>query len=240
MKMPLKTADPAADHPAETLAAAGIVETEVGGRVWRLSRPADLESLWEAMGQGPAPAGWEDDERLPYWVELWPAAVLLARAIAARPELVAGRACVDAGCGLGLASIVAADAGARVLGFDYEPEALVFARRNAELNLAADIAHPVFAVMDWRRPAIAGGVADVILGADILYERRFFEPVAAFLDHALAPGGRALIADPERSVSADVCERLRARGWRVETPLSAKVAQSGQNMTVHLREISRD
>jgi len=219
--------------------APGFVTTEVGGRVWALERPADLESLWEAMGEEAAAPGWEVDERLPYWVELWPAAVLLARAIAARPELVSGRVCLDAGCGLGLPALVAASCGGRVLAFDYEPEALIYARRNAARNLAPGAAAPLFAAMDWRKPAVAEGAAEVILGADILYERRFFEPVAAFLEHALAPGGRALIADPERSVSAGACERLRAMGWRIETPLTAKVAQSGQNMTVHLREITR-
>jgi ETFB lysine methyltransferase len=214
-----------------------FISAEVAGRAWILERPADLESLWAAMGEG-AP-GWEADERLPYWVELWPAAVLLARAIAARPELVAGRVCLDAGCGLGLPALVAASHGGRVLAFDYEPEALVYARRNALRNLDASASAPLFAVMDWRRPALTAGGAEVILGADILYERKFFEPVAEFLEYALASGGRALIADPERTVSAGACERLRALGWRVETPLTAKVAQSGQDMTVHLREITR-
>ena len=221
---------------------AGFVEAEVAGRVWRLARPVDLESLWAAMGESGSAgkhAAWEEDERLPYWVELWPAAVLLARALAARPELVAGRVCVDAGCGLGLPALVAASCGGRVLAFDYEPEALIYARKNAALNLPAGAVAPLLAAMDWRRPAVARGAAEVILGADILYERRFFEPVAEFLEYALAPGGRALIADPERSVSAGVCGKLRARGWRVATPLTAKVAQSGQNMTVHLRELTR-
>jgi len=216
----------------------GFVQAEVGGRVWRLARPADLESLWAAMGEGGAPSGWEADERLPYWVELWPAAVLLARYVAAHPQTFAGRLCLDAGCGLGLSALVAASVGGRVLAFDYEPEALYYARRNAGLNLPAGSA-PLFAAMDWRAPAVAPGSAEVILGADILYERKFFEPVAAFLDYALAPGGRAFIADPERAVSAGACERLAARGWSVSTPFSAKVAQSGQNMTVHLREITR-
>jgi len=217
----------------------GFVEAEVGGRVWRLARPADLESLWAAMGEKGAPSGWEDDERLPYWVELWPAAVLLARFVAANPQNVAGRVCLDAGCGLGLPALVAASVGARVLAFDYEPEALYYARKNAALNLAPGTPAPLFAAMDWRAPAVARGCAEVILGADILYERKFFEPVAAFLDYALAPGGRAYIADPERAVSAGACARLEQKGWRIATPLSAKVAQSGQNMTVHLREISR-
>lgn len=234
-RMTADTVPRAARKDDFTDAGPGFVNAEVAGRLWRLSRPADLESLWAAMGEGDLGA----DERLPYWVELWPAAVLLARFIAANPQAVAGRACLDAGCGLGLPALVAAAAGARVLAFDYEPEALVYAHRNAALNLRAGEAAPVFAVMDWREPAVPKGGAEVILGADILYERRFFEPVAAFLDHALAPGGRVYIADPQRTVSAGVCERLAAKGWRVATPLTARVAQSGQNMTVHLREITR-
>ncbi len=225
----------AASGKASAQAESGFVTAEVAGRVWRLSRPADLESLWEAMGEDQFGA----DERLPYWVELWPAAVLLARFLAANPHTVAGRACLDVGCGLGLSALVAASVGARVLAFDYEPEALVYARANAALNLGPDEAAPLFAVMDWRAPAVPKGGAQVILGADILYERRFFEPLAAFLDYALAPGGRVFIADPERGVSAGACERLEAKGWRVATPYTAKVAQGGQNMTVHLREISR-
>ena len=214
---------------------AGFVEAEVEGRLWRLSRPADLESLWDSLGQ----EQFGDDERLPYWVELWPAAVLLARFIAANPQLVAGRACLDAGCGLGLPALVAASAGARVLAFDYEPQALVYAQRNAALNLRGGEAAPVFAVMDWRTPAVPKGGAEVILGADILYERRFFEPVAAFLEYALAPGGRVFIADPERSVSAGTADRLQAKGWRAATAHSARVAQSGQHQTVRLLEIAR-
>lgn len=213
----------------------GVIEASAGGRLWRLARPADLESLWAAMGQddfGP-------DERLPYWVELWPAAVLLARHIAENPGLFAGRACVDAGCGLGLASLAAAAAGARVLGFDYEPEALAYARKNAALNLEPGATAPLFAVMDWRKPALAKGCADFVLGADILYERRFFEPVTALLDHCLAKGGRAWIADPERTVSAGADGRLIERGWRVCVLRRERVAQGGQNMTVRLLEISR-
>ena len=237
-----------AERVAAERVEAEIVEAEVAGSVWRLARPADLETLWAAMGEAAqsgahsgAQSAWDDDERLPYWVELWPAAVLLARFVARNPELVRGRFCLDAGCGLGLSALVAASAGGRVLGFDYEPEALVYARHNAALNrdLLGGFAAPLFAGMDWRRPAVARGSVDLLLGADILYERRFFEPVAALLDHALAPGGVAWIADPERSVSAPAWERLAALGWSVTTPFSGRVAQGGQDMHVHIRRIAR-
>jgi predicted nicotinamide N-methyase len=217
----------------------GRITTLVHGRRWTLSRPADLENLWAQLGEDAPGAKWADDERLPYWVELWPAAVLLARFIEERADEVRGRFCLDAGCGLGLSALVAAACGGRVLAFDYEPEALGYARRNAGLNGLAECARPLWTAMDWRSPALAPGRADLLFGADILYERRFFEPVAALLDHALAPEGRAWIADPERSVSAGVWARLEGLGWRVATPCTARVAQDGQNMTVHIREISR-
>lgn len=219
-------------NPADS----GRIEALVNGRPWTLARPADLESLWAALGQEDFGA----DERLPYWVELWPAAVLLARFIEERAAEVRGRVCLDAGCGLGLSALVAASCGARVLAFDYEPEALAYARHNAVLNGLPEGGGPLWAVMDWRAPAVAPGRADLLFGADILYERRFFEPVAALLDFALAPHGRAWIADPERSVSAGAWERLEKLGWRVATPCTARVAQGGQDMTVHIRELTRN
>ncbi|MFM8980376.1 MAG: hypothetical protein ACKOSS_07935, partial [Planctomycetia bacterium] len=47
------------------------------------------------------------------------------------------------------------------------------------------------------------GTFDVVLGADVLYEARNAEPVAAFLAAHLAAGGEAWLADPGRLHARD-------------------------------------
>ena len=51
------------------------ITVRAAGRLWQISRATDLEQLWEAMT---ADTHDFDDERLPYWTELWPSSVALA------------------------------------------------------------------------------------------------------------------------------------------------------------------
>lgn len=205
------------------------------GRDWILERPCDMETLWERMDQedlGP-------DERLPYWAEVWPAGILLADHLA-RSSLegggLRGLDCLDLGCGLGLVSLAGAWLGARVLGVDYELRAVVQARANAALNRVEGAS---FALMDWRRPALRAGVFHRIWGGDILYEKRFFEPVEALFAHALAPGGRVLVGEPRRTVSAEVWQWLSGRGWRLGRVAEKVVEHAGQKPMVRLWELAR-
>lgn len=112
-------------------------------------------------------AAFAEDEFLPYWAELWPAAHLL---VAALPH-VAGLSVVELGCGLGLPSLVAAARGARVTATDWATDAVHLLQRNAVRNgLELDAE-----VRDWRRPW--PDRFDLLLAADVLYERRNVEPV---------------------------------------------------------------
>ena len=97
----------------------------VAGRDLALLRPRDAESLLseEAFAR---------DEFLPYWAELWPSAVALARVIGTRA--LHGARTLELGCGLGLPSIAAALAGGRVLATDWSQEAVEMARENAARN----------------------------------------------------------------------------------------------------------
>ena len=173
------------------------------GREWRLEK-ADMEQLWETMTDFDT-----DDERLPYWAELWPSSLALAEWLGQHAAALRGRACLDIGCGLGFTALVGQWLGGRVLGMDYEPEALCFAIRNARNN---DL-HPAWAVMDWRRPAVRQGSMHFVWGGDIMYERRFAAPLADFLAHTLAPGGVAWVAEPSRTVYEAFVAEVATRGF---------------------------
>ncbi|QAZ66861.1 class I SAM-dependent methyltransferase [Solidesulfovibrio carbinolicus] len=207
----------------------GRMRLPLAGREYVLRREADMESLWEGLGQD----GFGADERMPYWAELWPASLLLAAWLEARPEELAGRRCLDLGCGMGLSAMAGAAAGARVLGVDHQPAAVAHGLRNARENgLPA-----AFAVMDWRAPALAEGMFDLLWGSDILYETRFYEPLTAIFRSCLAPGGRVVLAEPWREVSRGVWDRLAADGFAVARLHEESVAVASCRSTISLYEI---
>src|SRR6266536_793374 len=122
---------------------------ELRGR--RIVHPRDSEALLDEDA-------FEREEFLPYWAQLWPSAIVLARATARLHP--AGRRVLELGCGLGLPSIAAALEGASVLATDWSADAVAFAAANASRNRAAlrtavcSWTHPEPLVADpGRRPA---------------------------------------------------------------------------------------
>ena len=212
------------------------IAVQAAGRLWRLTRAADLEQLWEAMTSTPDDF---DDERLPYWTELWPSSVALAGWLERHREIIRGRCCLDMGCGLGLTAMVGQWLGARVTGMDYEQEALRFAAQNADLN---EVPQPLWTVMDWRKPAVRPGSMHRIWGGDIMYEKRFVAPVLRFLDHSLAPEGLAWVAEPGRTVYDAFLHALQNGGWqgrRVYSETIEPLYAQPVPVTVHVWEICR-
>jgi predicted nicotinamide N-methyase len=209
-----------------------LLRIPIAGRDWLIERLADLETLWAGMDEHQFGA----DERLPYWAEVWPASILLAGQILRSGPRLAGRTVLDLGCGLGLTAVAASSVGARVLGLDYEAQALRFARGNAARNNAPQ---PLWTLMDWRRPGLKPGVFSFVLAGDIFYEQRFFDPLRRLLGEALAGDGVAWLAEPERSVSAP--SRLADLGFAVRLLCTEKVAAvpAGNVVTVNLFELAR-
>ena len=158
----------ASDRPADALFHVmrsrfdvAVEELCVGAHHFRIASVRQPEILLDAI----APAEFAVDERLPYWAELWTSALVLAEKILS-DDAVAGLSVLELGCGLGLAGIAAAKAGAHVTLTDYDEDALMFARWNALTNLGASTAGRIrICSMDWRQ---APGIATIWSWARIL------------------------------------------------------------------------
>jgi predicted nicotinamide N-methyase len=144
----------------------------------------------------------------PYWAVLWRSGVALARELDG--EALEGRRVVELGCGLALPSIAAARAGASVLATDVCDEALRLSERNARANGVS----VETAAVDWTEPAelIRRAPFDLVLAADVLYERRNVATLLSLLPR-LAP--EAWLADPGRPATGAFLEEARRR-WPVE------------------------
>ena len=106
----------------------------------------------------------------------------LRKMLASTPEAVAraawpaGLEGLEIGCGLGLAGLAALVAGVeRVTFSDYDTASFDFVARNLELN-QIDPARARFEMIDWRD--LPDARFPLVLGADVMYERRLVPLVA--------------------------------------------------------------
>jgi predicted nicotinamide N-methyase len=202
---------PAAAPPGLPAGAASDVVEEtvvVGGRPLRLLRPRDGDAVLDELLAEDDP----DEDRLPFWTELWPSGTALAQAIATRP--LAGRRVLELGCGLGLVGVTAALAGAAVLVVDRSPEAIAFATRNAERNgVTLQTAVRAF---DQPEPLLAGAPWDLVLAADVLYEQRNVPVLLWLLPRLTGQDGEVWLADPGRPMLGRFLAGAEATGWRHE------------------------
>ena len=173
-------------------------EIELGGRTLRLIRPPQADALIDEKA-------FDEEEFLPYWAELWPSGVELAKVVAGLP--LRGVRVLEIGAGLGLPSLSAALGGADVLATDWAADAVELLRGNAERN---GISMRVERVR-WDDPAplLRGSPWEVVLGADLLYEQRNAEQLLELLPRL---GGDLLLAEPGRPFASAFLER-----WEVET-----------------------
>jgi predicted nicotinamide N-methyase len=149
--------------------------------------------LWDASGRD-AP---------PFWAFPWAGGQALARYVLDNPGVVRGKRVLDVASGSGLVAIAAAKAGAAaVTATDIDPDALAAIAGNAAANeVAVDVRH-----LDMESAAGAGTVgadtrgADVVLAADVFYQRELAATALAFLRAAAAgTGAGVLVADPGRA-----------------------------------------
>lgn len=168
----------------------------------------------------------------PWWAMVWPAALALAEHLD-EPRPGAGRV-IELGCGLGLPGLTAAQLGYEVTVTDNEPRALELVRKSARANgLELAGSRP----LDWTRPGPQGVPLDLVIGADILYDRGLFEALFQLLPRLLARDGSALLSDPRREGVAAFLERLSVP-FRLTTS-TREVWHRDVRTTVDIHELRR-
>ena len=160
----------------------------------------------------------------PYWSVLWRSGVALARELDGEP--LRGLRVVELGCGLAVPSLVAARAGAAVLATDSSAEALTLVARNARDN---GLQLETLAV-DWGQPEVLAERApfDLVLAADVLYERASIGPLLSLLPRLAM---EVWLADPGRP-GGDEFLAEAGRRWTVDTRVRGVVR-------IHRLRISR-
>jgi len=130
----------------------------------------------------------------PFWAFPWAGGQALARYVLDHPAAVTGRRVLDIASGSGLVAIAAAKAGAAsVAAYDIDSNAVAAIGINAAANDAA-VSSGAFDLAD-------GDVreAEVVLAADVFYQRQLAELALRFLRAAAGSGADVLVADPGRA-----------------------------------------
>ena len=173
-----------------------------------------------------------EELHLPYWAELWDSSLAMVELLAEqlsgtvgspvnelksrwRGEFMGGPpmpplSALDLGCGMGLTGTVAAALGAKVLFADLEPEALLFAR----LNAMAYEDRIRTRRLNWQTARLSERF-DLIIGADILYEKTQWPFLEPFWRGHLRAGGTLLLGEPGRQTGDLFLEWIKSYPWRV-------------------------
>jgi predicted nicotinamide N-methyase len=135
-----------------------------------------------------------------------------------------------------LPTILALAQGADILATDHYKAALDFTAYNARANLDQE---PEVSILDWRNPKIEGiGTFDLVLAADVLYERKNAAALADLVPQLLAPCGRAIFADPRRDEAPIFFRAMKEQGFEDGTE-EITIEQGARDVKVLLHRLRR-
>ncbi|GIU24899.1 methyltransferase type 12 [Shewanella colwelliana] len=123
---------------------------------------------------------------------------------------IAGKRILEVGCGMAVASLLLNSREADITATDYHPEAGNFLIENVRLNQGSDIP---FLRTDWNNLNDGLGQFDLIIGADLLYEREHIELLSQFIHRHTKPDGEVILIDPGRGNHAQFSKKMCALGY---------------------------
>ncbi|PIO61901.1 hypothetical protein TELCIR_16560 [Teladorsagia circumcincta] len=130
---------------------------------------------------------------------LWDSAIVLSEYLDTHPDLIRGHQVLELGAGLGLPSIVAAKlSGKSVMATD-QPSAISLLRENIVANLREEEMSAVSIVpLDWANLPDQPLSADIILGADLVYNEEVFEALRKVITQLITTDNVMLMASKIR------------------------------------------
>ncbi len=171
-----------------------VTELAINGRKFQILLPKDLDRFLN-------PA--DVMQGFPLWAKIWPASWVLAGHLAQMP-VAANRRLLEIGGGIGLVSIVAASFGHRITMTEYNPDALQFARANAQINQCPQLN---IQELDWNRPRLSGQF-DYIVASEVSYREADIQPLQLLFKNSLKTGGEVMLAGEMRKLSKDFYKAL--------------------------------
>ncbi|MFN3921176.1 MAG: class I SAM-dependent methyltransferase [Caldimicrobium sp.] len=162
-------------------------ELTIRGKTLKICRPAKLEEIFEGDP-------FLESEKFPLWFKIWEASIVLADYVATlSPPLEI----LEIGAGLGIPSLVASAFGHKVLATDIEELPLKFLEKSAKENgLSIEVQK-----LDLLNPKLIKKF-DVIMGAELVFKKKFYEPLLSLFINYLKPEGTILLAhSSERKAS---------------------------------------
>jgi predicted nicotinamide N-methyase len=185
------------------------LDVEFGGAHYRVQALQDLQQFSDPHGiaerAGISSALWS------LFGQPWPSGLVLAEHMLDID--IQGKRTLELGCGLALASLVLARRGADITASDYHPLAADFLAYNTRAN---DLPAIPFRRLDWEQPDADLGRFDLIIGSDILYERRHAELLNDVIAAHAQPHAEVIVTDPGRGNAGRFVRMLGEHGFAVE------------------------
>ena len=142
----------------------------------------------------------------PLWSKIWEASIVLSEYLAGIPVQQEKRF-LEIGGGMGLVGIIASAFGHRVTMTEYNPDALNYARANAEKNSPSANSNLEITQLDWNTPRLEG-LFDYIVGSEVVYKEKDFEPILKLFKRYLAPEGEIILAEGVRKTSMEFFRQM--------------------------------
>lgn len=160
------------------------------------------DPLGEASAMGISSAQWS------MFGVVWDSAQVLTRAMETFD--IRGKRILEVGCGIALSSLLLNSRHADITATDYHPESGNFLIENVKLNNGDKIP---FLRTDWANKHDGLGKFDVIIGADLLYEKQHIDLLANFINRHAHQQCEIILVDPGRGNHSAFNKKMISLGY---------------------------